>query len=143
MIKAYSNQVIAIDPGREKTGIALLTLQGDVLEHCIVATATLVDYIMAFNLQHDYKFIVMGNGTNSRYLAHVLATKLGHTISCINEYRTTDEARQLYFQMNPPTGWRSLIPKGMLVPPCPIDDYAAIIIGRRFLQNPLEAQTIG
>lgn len=55
-------------------------------------------------------------------------------IVLINEYRTTDEARKLYFQENPPKGWKKLIPLGMQVPPVPVDDYAAIVIGRKYLR---------
>ena len=56
-------------------------------------------------------------------------------IVLINEYRTTDEARKLYFQENPPKGWKKLIPLGMQVPPVPVDDYAAIVIGRKYLKD--------
>ena len=53
----------------------------------------------------------------------------------VNEYRTTDEAKKRYWQENPPKGIRRLIPRGMLVPPVPVDDFAAVIIGEKYLVN--------
>ena len=56
-------------------------------------------------------------------------------VHLIDERETTLRARALYFADHPPRGWRRLIPLGMQLPPCPIDDYAAVLIGRRFLQE--------
>ena len=56
-------------------------------------------------------------------------------IVVVDEYRTTDEARKLYFAANPPQGLKKLIPLGMQTPPVPVDDYAAIAIGRRYLKQ--------
>ena len=47
----------------------------------------------------------------------------------------TVQGRKLYFQENPPKGWKKLIPLGMQVPPVPVDDYAAIVIGRKYLKD--------
>ena len=82
------------------------------------------------------KTIVMGNGTSSKKKYEVLKQEvIDRDIVLINEYRTTDEARKLYFQENPPKGWKKLIPLGMQVPPVPVDDYAAIVIGRKYLKD--------
>lgn len=82
------------------------------------------------------KTIVMGNGTSSKKKYDLLKREfIDRDIVLINEYRTTDEARKLYFQENPPKGWKKLIPLGMQVPPVPVDDYAAIVIGRKYLKD--------
>ena len=105
-----NDEILAIDPGREKTGIAILK-NSDVLEHKI-------------------------NGTSSKKKYDLLKREfIDRDIVLINEYRTTDEARKLYFQENPPKGWKKLIPLGMQVPPVPVDDYAAIVIGRKYLKD--------
>jgi hypothetical protein len=44
----------------------------------------------------------------------------------------------LYWQENPPKGLKKLIPLGMLVPPVPLDAYAAVILVRRFLEDNYE-----
>jgi len=46
---------------------------------------------------------------------------------------TTIRARARYFAANPPRGWRRIVPRGMLLPPRPIDDFAAVLIAERFL----------
>ncbi len=129
------NEILAIDPGREKTGIAILK-NSDVLEHKIINSDELVQIIKSLLEKYIIKTIVMGNGTSSKKKYDLLKREfIDRDIVLINEYRTTDEARKLYFQENPPKGWKKLIPLGMQVPPVPVDDYAAIVIGRKYLKD--------
>lgn len=130
-----NDEILAIDPGREKTGIAILK-NSDVLEHEIINSEELVQIIKSLLEKYIIKTIVMGNGTSSRKKYNLLKQEfMDVKIVLIDEYRTTDEARKLYFQENPPKGWKKLIPLGMQVPPVPVDDYAAIVIGRKYLKN--------
>ena len=129
------NEILAIDPGREKTGIAILN-NSDVLEHKIINSEELVQIIKSLLEKYIIKTIVMGNGTSIKKKYDLLKREfIDKDIVLINEYRTTDEARKLYFQENPPKGWKKLIPLGMQVPPVPVDDYAAIVIGRKYLKD--------
>ena len=129
------NEILAIDPGREKTGIAILK-NSDVLEHKIINSEELVQIIKSLLEKYIIKTIVMGNGTSSKKKYDLLKREfIDRDIVLINEYRTTDEARKLYFQENPLKGWKKLIPLGMQVPPVPVDDYAAIVIGRKYLKD--------
>lgn len=129
------NEILAIDPGREKTGIAILN-NSDVLEHKIINSEELVQIIKSLLEKYIIKTIIMGNGTSSKKKYDLLKREfMDRDIVLINEYRTTDEARKLYFQENPPKGWKKLIPLGMQVPPVPVDDYAAIVIGRKYLKD--------
>lgn len=130
-----NDEILAIDPGREKTGIAILN-NSDVLEHKIINSEELVQIIKSLLEKYIIKTIVMGNGTSSKKKYDLLKQEfIDKDIVLINEYRTTDEARKLYFQENPPKGWKKLIPLGMQVPPVPVDDYAAIVIGRKYLKD--------
>ncbi|NJE28686.1 Holliday junction resolvase RuvX [Megamonas funiformis] len=130
-----NDEILAIDPGREKTGIAILK-NSDVLEHEIINSEELVQIIKSLLEKYIIKTIVMGNGTSSKKKYDLLKREfIDRDIVLINEYRTTDEARKLYFQENPPKGWKKLIPLGMQVPPVPVDDYAAIVIGRKYLKD--------
>ena len=81
---------------------------------------------------HPVEALALGRGTNARALAAELGD-LGVPIHLVDEYETTRRARELYFAEHPPRGWRRLIPLGLQLPPGPIDDYAAILIARRFL----------
>lgn len=130
-----NDEILAIDPGREKTGIAILK-NSDVLEHKIINSEELVQTIKSLLEKYIIKTIIMGNGTSSKKKYDLLKREfIDRDIVLINEYRTTDEARKLYFQENPPKGWKKLIPLGMQVPPVPVDDYAAIVIGRKYLKD--------
>lgn len=130
-----NDEILAIDPGREKTGIAILK-NSDILEHKIINSDELVQIIKSLLEKYIIKTIVMGNGTSSKKKYDLLKREfIDRDIVLINEYRTTDEARKLYFQENPPKGWKKLIPLGMQVPPVPVDDYAAIVIGRKYLKD--------
>ena len=130
-----NDEILAIDPGREKTGIAILK-KSDVLEHKIINSEELVQIIKSLLEKYIIKTIVMGNGTSRKKKYDLLKQEfIDRDIVLINEYRTTDEARKLYFQENPPKGWKKLIPLGMQVPPVPVDDYAAIVIGRKYLKD--------
>lgn len=130
-----NDEILAIDPGREKTGIAILK-NSDVLEHKIINSEELVQIIKSLLEKYIIKTIVMGNGTSSKKKYDLLKREfIDRDIVLMNEYRTTDEARKLYFQENPPKGWKKLIPLGMQVPPVPVDDYAAIVIGRKYLKD--------
>ena len=130
-----NDEILAIDPGREKTSIAILK-NSDVLEHKIINSEELVQIIKSLLEKYIIKTIVMGNGTSSKKKYDLLKQEfIDRDIVLINEYRTTDEARKLYFQENPPKGWKKLIPLGMQVPPVPVDDYAAIVIGRKYLKD--------
>lgn len=130
-----NDEILAIDPGREKTGIAILK-NSDVLEYKIINSEELVQIIKSLLEKYIIKTIVMGNGTSSKKKYDLLKQEfIDRDIVLINEYRTTDEARKLYFQENPPKGWKKLIPLGMQVPPVPVDDYAAIVIGRKYLKD--------
>ena len=59
-------------------------------------------------------------------------------VAAVEEAHSTEDARTLYWQENPPKGLKKLIPLGMLVPPVPLDAYAAVILVRRFLEDNYE-----
>jgi hypothetical protein len=83
---------------------------------------------------HPIRAVALGSGTNVRALQESLKS-LGVPIHIIDETDTTYRARALYFEENPPRGWRRLIPLGLQVPPRPIDDYAALLIARRYIDR--------
>ena len=132
--------ILAIDPGREKTGIALLKISeqkplGEIIRRAIVPTDEAIKAVRDIIRCYDDPRVIMGNGTTSRHASERLTNELNLNITLVDEYRTTDEARELYFADNPPRGIKKLIPQGLLTPPVPVDDYAAVALARRYLQN--------
>ena len=111
--------ILAVDPGNEKTGVAILSPSGEMICRKII-------------------HIVCGNGTNHKHLYPSLQ-QIGRnhkiTTSLIDESHSTEEARKLYWQYNPPTGWRKIIPTSMQFPPEPVDDLTALVIGLRYTKQ--------
>ena len=124
--------IIGVDPGRDKAGFALLDAGGTVIEAGVVPVDRLGPHLKALLAGRAVGAVALGGGTNSAALAAGLRD-LGLPIHLIDEYETSRQARELYFREHPPRGWRRLIPAGLQVPPVPVDDYAAILIARRFL----------
>ena len=100
--------ILAVDPGNEKTGIAIVSPSGEMICRKIISSNT-------FNKEI---------GRNHKI-----------TTSLIDESHSTEEARKLYWQYNPPTGWRKIIPTSMQFPPEPVDDLTALVIGLRYTKQ--------
>lgn len=128
-----SRPVLAIDPGREKCGIAVLASDGRVLVQRVVTTAELDAAVGALIRAYEPN-VIMGNGTTSAD-AKKRVEALGVSVTLVDEYRTTDAAKCAYWEAHPPRGWRRLMPRGMLVPPVPVDDFVAVILAQRFLEK--------
>ena len=128
--------VAAIDPGREKCGVAIVAEDGEVLEQSIVATVWLADEMAERVRRFSPERILLGNGTTSRAAEATIRENLPDIpIEIVDEYRTTDDARRAYWKANPPTGWRRFFPTSMQVPPEPVDDYVAVLLAQRYLIN--------
>ena len=135
MTKLY----LGIDPGRSKTGLALVDGAGKIVKLHIAESQNIDNEIVEFIKNSCPVQIVLGNGTNSRNIGESVKRVLPDVmVTVVEEAHSTEEARTLYWQENPPKGLKKLIPLGMLVPPVPLDAYAAVILVRRFLEDNYE-----
>ena len=135
MTKLY----LGIDPGRSKTGLALVDGAGKIVKLHIAESQNIDNEIVEFIKNSCPVHIVLGNGTNSRNIGESVKRILPDVmVAVVEEAHSTEEARALYWQENPPKGLKKLIPLGMLVPPVPLDAYAAVILVRRFLEDNYE-----
>ena len=127
---------LGIDPGRSKTGLALVDGAGKILKLHIADSQNIDNEIVEFIQKSCPVQIVLGNGTNSSNIGEAVQRVLPNMeIAVVEEAHSTEEARTLYWQENSPQGWRKLMPLGMLVPDVPLDAYAAVILVRRFLEG--------
>ena len=127
---------LGIDPGRSKTGLALVDGVGKIIKLHIAESQNIDNEIVEFIRNSCPVQIVLGNGTNSRNICEVAQRILPDVlITVVEESFSTEEARTLYWLENPPKGLKKLIPLGLLVPPVPLDAYAAVILVRRFLED--------
>lgn len=129
-----NGRILGIDPGTRKAGYAVLASDASVLEIGIETVEDLLERARRLVKEHEITAVALGTGTNASALGDQLAT-LGVPVALVDERETTLRARALYFADHPPRGWRRLLPLGMQLPPRPIDDYAAVLIGRRYLED--------
>ena len=135
MTKLY----LGIDPGRSKTGLALVDEARKIVKLRIAESQNIDNEIVEFIKNSCPVHIVLGNGTNSRNIGEAVKRVLPDVmVAVVEESYSTEEARTLYWQENPPKGLKKLIPLGMLVPSGPLDAYAAVILVRRFLEDDYE-----
>ncbi len=125
--------ILALDPGKDKCGLALFDKEGRVVEQKIVKRQELHRAIVHY---HEVPKLVIGDSANGRAIAEELKKlKLDQTIVLFPETDTTWQARKLYWRAHPPKGWRRFVPTSLLTPPVPVDDFAAVLIGRRYLAS--------
>lgn len=128
--------VVAVDPGREKCGLAVVS-GPEVRLRAVVPTAEVgltCRYLLA---QHPGATLLLGDATCSAQVRQALRqASPGVEPVSVPESHSTLAARRLYFADYPPRWWQRLLPAGMLVPPRPVDDYAAVVLAQRYLQQP-------
>lgn len=125
--------VLGIDPGTRKVGFALIQdADSPAIARGIEPLDTLLERLRPLLADHPIAAVALGSGTNATKLARMLEA-LNVPVHIIDETDTTYRARALYFREHPPRGWRRLVPIGLQLPPGPIDDYAAMLIARRYI----------
>lgn len=130
-----NGRILGIDPGTRKAGFAVLS--GDaatVFDLGIETVEALLERAKVLVSEHEIAAVALGTGTNAEALGAQLRS-LGIPVHLVDERETTLRARALYFADHPPRGWRRLIPLSFQLPPRPIDDYAAVLIARRHLED--------
>lgn len=127
--------VIGVDPGNSKCGWAVVSTEA-VLEQGICETQRLALALRPLVNRHSPSLIVMGDGTGARNLARAISKEPGFPpVELVDERNSTLQARNLYFQQNPPRGWKRLMPRGLQTPNCAIDDFAAVILAKKRLET--------
>ena len=137
MHPARAGRILAVDPGSEKCGLALLEADGSVVERSVFPVSEVGQRVKGM-LSPAVEKVVLGSGTGSNSVAAVLGPICRREripLAIVGEEHTTAMARVLYFRENPPRGWRRLIPISFQTPPRPYDDYGAVVIGRRYLES--------
>lgn len=119
-------RLVAFDPGRD-IGYAVVGASGELLEGRVLTAAELDQLALPAGAR-----VVVGSGTGSAELLARLAAR-GVEAQLVDERGTTLEARDLYFRDHPPRPPLAWLPRGLWVPPRPVDDYAAYAIALRFL----------
>lgn len=126
--------LLALDPGSDKCGYALVRYDFSLVEKGVVYLAELHRTLQRICVNPLPEVIVLGSGTSASAVSSLIKDlDLGLPVRTGEERNSTREARERYFQDHPPTGLWCLVPLGLQFPPVPVDDYAALIIAERYI----------
>lgn len=130
--------VLAIDPGSQKCGMALVKRVSDVkvvlLWHAVVPTTGIIPKIHEAYSNEPFSMIIIGGGTTSDTLMKTVRDHLpSMAILEVDEENTSLQARERYWEYNERRGWRRILPATLQVPPVPVDDYVAMILAEKVL----------
>ncbi len=123
---------MALDPGREKCGWAVLDSEANVLKKGIIEARDAKKIVAELSLKFKLNTIVLGKGTGFK---KILGELSDFRIELVEEKNSTLEAKKRYFKENSPKGLLKFIPTSLLVPSRPVDDYAAAVLGERYLKG--------
>jgi RNase H-fold protein (predicted Holliday junction resolvase) len=128
--------ILGLDPGRDKCGVAVIDSQQEVIYHQVINSAKAIAIIQQLVQKYAINLIVMGDGTTSKTWQQQIESNVPMVVvTTINETNSTLEARDRYWLMYPPTGLQRLVPQGLRTPPRPVDDLVAIILLERYLRR--------
>jgi RNase H-fold protein (predicted Holliday junction resolvase) len=124
-------RVLAVDPGREKCGVAVCG-PNRILARQVVGVGDLGDLVHRWLEAYGVEVLIVGDQTGSKRVFDILGD-LNLPVRRVTERGTTLTARRRYFQDHPRSGWRRLLPISLQVPPEPYDDYAAVVLAEAYL----------
>ncbi len=127
---------LGVDPGRDKTGAALVASDGTLVRQEILPTPDFPNCLREFLGEERPAGCVLGDGTTSKAMHRQLQEAFPQMpLYQVDEYGSTQEAKSLYWQLNPPRGWKRLLPTALLDAPAAVDGLAAVVLVRRFLRQ--------
>lgn len=126
--------IVGIDPGRDKCGVAVLNSSAEILFEEVIETAEFEIILKKLCTEFNLQLAILGDGTTHKNAEKILRG-LNLEVKIVDEKHTTEEARKLYWKKNPPGGWRKILPTSMQVPPVPVDGIVAEILVTRHLKN--------
>ncbi len=126
---------ISIDPGNKKCGLLLADMKsGNVIKACISSINRFSDIVSLWKEEYCVSKIVIGDGTNCRYIENKLRQKNIFDLIYVNERGSTLRARFRYWEIWPPNYLIRWLPKEILFPPENLDAIVALILLEDFLK---------
>ena len=126
-----------LDPGRSKCGLVLSDPQRRRIRVArVLPPEEAWQELQRWQRQEGLVAVVLGDGTGSQAWQARLTPLL--PVCLVEERGTTLAARERFWQLEPPRGWRRLLPAGLRQPPRDWDDVVAQLLLERHLGHPLE-----
>lgn len=131
------NNLLALDPGSDKVGTAVLSFAKEEKEKTIVKKDELLDHLSEIFNNYQIEEIVIGNGTGAEELKEMISSNYADLkITFVEEKFTTEEAQARYLKEKPMSNYEKLLRKIVSWKvKKPLDDYAALIIGEKYLEK--------
>ena len=125
---------ISIDPGNKKCGLLLADVKsGKVVTAGIASLNKLSDLVSLWKEKYNISKIIIGDGTNCKYVKNELKRKNFFDLNFVNEKGSTLRARFRYWEIWPPNYFIRWLPKEILFPPNNLDAIVALILLEDFL----------
>ena len=136
-IKVIKSQVVlAIDPGKEKCGLAVVDRDKGVLKKKVGLSLNLEEEIREMIKDYCPSLIILGDRTGSKEIKRsLIEANLGLDIREVDEHLSTWEAEKRFLKENPPRGIWRLIPQSLQIPKEPFDDYVAVILAEKYFEG--------
>ena len=130
--------IISIDPGNKKCGLLLADIKyGNVMEAAISSLNEFPDLVSLWNKEYQISNVIIGDGTNCKYIENKLKQKDIFNLNFVNEKGSTLRARFRHWEIWPPNYFIRWLPKEMLFPPEHLDAVVALILLEDFLKYSL------
>jgi hypothetical protein len=129
------DMILAIDPGIDKFGLAVLDLSGGIIDKKVILKEKFSQEISVMLDRYNPGALITGDGTGSDWAYGVLSALGKGKVVRVDEKNSTLDARELAWSENPPGGIWKLIPKFFWPSPPDLDAWAAVVIGRRALKK--------
>ena len=132
-----SKYLLALDPGSDKVGTAVLNYQAQEQEKTIVKINELLQHLNDLFKTYKIEEIIIGNGTGSEKIKEVIENNFrDKKINLVEEEFTTEEAQARYLKEKPMSNYEKLLRKFVnWKVNKPLDDYAALIIAEKYLRK--------
>jgi len=132
-----SKYLLALDPGRDKVGTAVLDYQAQEQEKTIVKIDELSAHLKEIFKIYNIEEIIMGNGTGAEKVLKLIKNNFAERkIKLVEEEFTTEEAQARYLKEKPMSNYEKLLRKFVSWKlKKPLDDYAALIIAEKYLKK--------
>lgn len=128
--------VLAIDPGRAKCGLAVVSGPDPVERRearVVEAERLVVEVAETLRRFPQITCLLLGGGTGSAPLRRALQNAFPHLpLELVDERGSSARARRRFVAEIPARGWRRLLPPGLRAPERPYDDYVALLLAEEY-----------